>query len=43
MRLQAATRGSPLARWQADHIAALLSAVDPALEPEAVVVTTTGD
>ena len=43
MRLRAATRGSPLARWQADHVAALLSAVDPALEHEAVVVTTTGD
>ena len=43
MRLRAATRGSPLARWQADHVAALLSAVDPAVEHEAVVVTTTGD
>ena len=43
MRLRAATRGSPLARWQADHVATLLSAVDPALEHEAVVVSTSGD
>lgn len=37
--LRAATRGSPLARWQADHVAALLAPT----EVEAVVVTTTGD
>ena len=37
--LRAATRGSPLARWQADHIASLLAGVD--VEP--VVVTTAGD
>jgi hydroxymethylbilane synthase len=37
--LRAATRGSPLARWQADHVASLLAPV----EVEAVVVTTTGD
>jgi hydroxymethylbilane synthase len=37
--LRAATRGSPLARWQADHVAGLLA---PA-EVEAVVVQTTGD
>ncbi len=43
MRLRAATRGSPLARWQADHVAALLSAVDAAVEHEAVVVSTSGD
>lgn len=41
--LRAATRGSPLARWQADHVAALLDAVHADLEHEAVVVTTTGD
>jgi hydroxymethylbilane synthase len=39
MRLRAATRGSPLARWQADHIAALLAPT----EVEAVVVRTSGD
>jgi hydroxymethylbilane synthase len=43
VRLRAATRGSPLARWQADHIAALLAAVDAAVEVEPVVVSTTGD
>jgi hydroxymethylbilane synthase len=43
MRLRAATRGSPLARWQADHVAALLAAVDPEVACEAVVVSTTGD
>jgi hydroxymethylbilane synthase len=39
VRLRAATRGSPLARWQADHIASLLADID--VEP--VIVTTTGD
>ncbi|HYF46814.1 MAG TPA: hydroxymethylbilane synthase [Acidimicrobiales bacterium] len=39
MRLRAATRGSPLARWQADHVAALLAPT----EVEPVVVQTTGD
>ena len=39
MRLRAATRGSPLARWQADHVAALLAPT----EVEAVVVSTAGD
>jgi hydroxymethylbilane synthase len=38
MTLRAATRGSPLARWQAEHVAALLG------EPvELVIVQTTGD
>jgi len=37
--LRAATRGSPLARWQADHVAALLAPT----EVEAAVVQTTGD
>jgi hydroxymethylbilane synthase len=41
--LRAATRGSPLARWQADHVAALLRAAHPGLEVEAVVVDTEGD
>ncbi len=43
MRLRAATRGSALARWQTDHVAALLAAAHPGLEVEAVVVETTGD
>jgi hydroxymethylbilane synthase len=43
VRLRAATRGSTLARWQADHVGALLAAAHPGLEVEAVVVRTTGD
>lgn len=39
----AATRGSPLARWQAEHVAALLRAVDPDVTVELVVVDTQGD
>jgi hydroxymethylbilane synthase len=42
-RLRAATRGSPLARWQAEHVAALLHGVDPSVEVELVVVETDGD
>lgn len=41
--LRAATRGSPLARWQAEHIAALLRGVDPEVTVELVVVDTQGD
>lgn len=41
--VRAATRGSPLARWQADHIAALLRAADPAVTVELVIVETVGD
>jgi hydroxymethylbilane synthase len=43
--LRIATRGSVLARWQADHVAALLRAAHPddALEVELVVVETTAD
>ena len=41
--LRAATRGSPLARWQAEHVAALLRAVDPSVAVELVVVDTQGD
>ncbi len=41
--IRAATRGSVLARWQAEHVAALLRALDPALEVELVVVDTQGD
>ncbi|MCU1454334.1 MAG: hydroxymethylbilane synthase [Acidimicrobiales bacterium] len=42
-RLRAATRGSALARWQTDHVAALLRAAHPGLVVEAVVVETEGD
>jgi hydroxymethylbilane synthase len=41
--LRAATRGSPLARWQAEAVAALLRAVDPEVAVELVVVDTQGD
>ncbi len=41
--VRAASRGSPLARWQADHVAALLRAADPDVEVEVVVVRTEGD
>jgi hydroxymethylbilane synthase len=38
-----ATRASALARWQADHVAALVSAVDSTVDVELVVVSTQGD
>jgi hydroxymethylbilane synthase len=41
--LRAATRGSPLARWQAERVATLLRAVDPEVAVELVVVDTQGD
>lgn len=41
--MRAATRGSPLARWQAEHIASLLRAAQPDVEVELVVVDTQGD
>jgi hydroxymethylbilane synthase len=41
--LRIASRGSPLARWQADHIAALLRAADADLEVEVVLVDTMAD
>lgn len=41
--VRAATRGSPLARWQAEHVASLLRAVDPSIEVELVLVDTQGD
>lgn len=37
------TRGSALARWQTDHVAALLREVHPALGTEVVVFSTRGD
>ena len=42
-RLRAATRGSPLARWQVGHVVALVAAADPEVTVELVVVETTGD
>jgi len=38
-----ATRASALARWQADHVAAQLTTVDPDVGVEVVVVSTEGD
>ena len=43
MLIRAATRGSPLARWQTEHVAALLRAVDPGITIEPVIVETTAD
>ncbi|MBS1848121.1 MAG: hydroxymethylbilane synthase [Actinobacteria bacterium] len=41
--LRIATRSSALARWQADHVAGLLKANDPAVRVEFVSVTTDAD
>ncbi|MGH9157728.1 MAG: hydroxymethylbilane synthase [Acidimicrobiales bacterium] len=41
--LRAATRGSPLARWQSDHVAALLGRGAGAVVVETVVIETEGD
>jgi len=43
VKLRIATRRSPLARWQAEHVAGLVRAVDPNVEPEYVLVETAGD
>jgi len=43
VQLRAATRGSPLALWQTEHVAALLRAAHPGLEVTVVVVDTEGD
>jgi hydroxymethylbilane synthase len=43
VRLRVATRGSALARWQADHVVALLQKVEPSVQAEVVVVETSGD
>ncbi|MBQ89855.1 MAG: hydroxymethylbilane synthase [Acidimicrobiaceae bacterium] len=42
MRIRAATRGSPLARWQAQHVADLLTAAG-ADAVDLIIVETTGD
>jgi hydroxymethylbilane synthase len=41
--VRAATRGSALARWQAEHVADLLRSVDPSVSVELVLVETTAD
>jgi hydroxymethylbilane synthase len=41
--LRLATRGSALARWQAEHVAALLRSADPDVTVELVTIETTGD
>ncbi len=41
--LRAATRGSPLAIWQTEHVAALLRALDPDLTVDVILVDTHGD
>jgi hydroxymethylbilane synthase len=41
--VRAATRGSALARWQTDHVARLLAAVDRTVEVEAIIISTKGD
>jgi hydroxymethylbilane synthase len=43
MKLRVATRGSALARWQAEHVAGLLQKADPGLDVEVVVIETGGD
>jgi len=42
-RLRAATRGSALALWQTEHVAALVRVAHPDVEIEPVVVETTAD
>ena len=41
--LRAATRASPMALWQTNHVAALLSAAHPGLTVETIAVSTVGD
>lgn len=43
MRLRAATRQSPLARWQSEHVKALLEAAHPGLTVELVPMTSAPD
>ncbi len=43
MKLRIGTRRSALALWQANHVAALLKAREPALEVELVEIVTRGD
>ena len=41
--MRIASRGSPLALWQANHVASLLQAAEPGLTVEIVRITTSGD
>jgi hydroxymethylbilane synthase len=41
--LRLGTRGSPLALWQTEHVAARLQAADPALRVELLIIKTSGD
>src|SRR5947209_2435874 len=43
MRIRIATRKSPLALWQAEHVAARMRAEQAGLEVELVKLTTKGD
>ncbi|HKE73070.1 MAG TPA: hydroxymethylbilane synthase [Acidimicrobiales bacterium] len=43
MKLRVATRGSALARWQAEHVVALLGKANPDLDVEVVLIETSGD
>lgn len=43
MRVTVATRGSALARWQADHVVGLLRGAHEDIEVELVVIETVGD
>lgn len=42
-RIRIATRQSPLALWQANHVAALLRGLDPSLQVDLLEMTTEGD
>jgi hydroxymethylbilane synthase len=41
--IRAATRSSPLARWQTDHVGELLAAIDPHIRVEPITISTEGD
>jgi len=43
LRIVIGTRGSALARWQADHVAAVLRAAHPGLTVEQEIIVTEGD
>jgi hydroxymethylbilane synthase len=43
VQVRIATRGSPLARWQAERVGALLRADDSSIDVELVIVETLGD
>lgn len=43
MRVRIATRGSELARWQAERVASLIRSADPSADVSLVVVETSGD